>query len=95
MIRMLFSFGRLGRGRLAQGLGLMDKANSIPVGTLKVKSSPNKDGVLNVPTNETFTFEFAYKADLVDINRSSVLKKRTSKTMKFLVFRLQLGNKSV
>ena len=71
MIRMLISIGRLGRGRLAQGLGLMDKANSIPVGTLKVKSSQNKDGVLNVPTNETFRFELAYKAALVDIHGSS------------------------
>ena len=73
----------------------MDKANSILVGTLKVKSSPNKYGVLNVPTNETFRFELGYKAALVDINGSSLLKKRTSKRMKFFVFRLQVGNKSV
>ena len=62
----------MARGRLAQGLGLMDEANSIPVGTLKVKSSQHKGGVLNVPTNETFRFEVAYKIDLVDINGSSV-----------------------
>ena len=31
MIRMLISISRLGRGRLAPGLGLMDEANSIPV----------------------------------------------------------------
>ena len=72
----------------------MDEANSIPVGTLKVKSSQHKGGVLNVPTNETLRFEVAYKSGLVDINGSSVWKKRTSKTMKILVFRLQLGNKS-
>ena len=60
MIRMLISIGRLGRGRLALGLGLMDEANSIPVGTLKVKSIQNKDGVVNVPTYETFRFELAY-----------------------------------
>ena len=39
MIRMLISISRLGRGRLAYSLGLMDKANSIPVGTIQ-----NKDG---------------------------------------------------
>ena len=50
----------------------MDEANSIPVGTLKVKSSQHKGDVLNVPTNETFRFEVAYKTDLVDINGSSV-----------------------
>ena len=49
----------------------MDEANSIPVGTLKVKSIQNKHGALNVPTNETFRFELAYKAALVDINGSS------------------------
>ncbi len=72
MIRMLISISRLGRGRLAHGLVLMDEANSIPVGTLKVKSSQHKGGVLNVPTNETFIFEVAYKTDLVDMNGSSV-----------------------
>ena len=50
----------------------MDEANSIPVGTLKVKSSQHKGGVLNVFTNETLRFEVAYKSGLVDINRSSV-----------------------
>ena len=34
----------------------MDEANSIPVGTLKVKSSQHKGEVLNVPTNETLTY---------------------------------------
>ncbi len=62
----------MARGRLAQGLGLMDETNSIPVGTLKVKSSQHKGGVLNVPTNETLRFEVAYKSGLVDINGSSV-----------------------
>ena len=51
----------------------MDEANSIPVGTLKVKSSQHKGGVLNVPTNETLRFEVAaYKSGLVDINGSSI-----------------------
>ena len=50
----------------------MDEANSIQVGTLKVKSSQHKGGVLNVPTNETLRFEVAYKSGLVDINGSSV-----------------------
>ena len=50
----------------------MDEANSIPVGTLKVKSSQRKGGVLNVPTNETLRFEVGYKSALVDINGSSV-----------------------
>ena len=44
MIPMLTSISCLGRGRLAYSLGLMDKANSIPAGTLKVKSIQNKDG---------------------------------------------------
>ena len=43
-MQMLISIGRLGRVRLAHRLGLMDKANSIQVGTLKVGSIQNKDG---------------------------------------------------